>query len=142
MCDVLEKFVSVCLVDYSLDPCHYFSLPGISWDVMLKMTGVKLEKISNIDVHLFIEKEMRGGASYICKRYSKSSNDKTIIYLDMNNLYGTVMSLNYLPFKFLSKEEIKVINLDCISENSLIGYILEVDLEYCKELHDLHNHYP
>ena len=56
LCDVFEKFISVCLVDYGLDPCHYFSVPGVSWDAMLKMTGVKLEKINNIDVHLFIEK--------------------------------------------------------------------------------------
>ena len=63
----------------------------------------------------------------------------------MNNLYGTIMSFYYLPyggFKFLSQEEIKVFNLDSIPENSPIGKILEVDLEYCKELHDLHNDYP
>ena len=67
------------------------------------------------------------------------------MYWDMNNLYGTVMSFDYLPhegFKFLSKEEIKRFDLDSISENSKIGYVLEVDLEYCKELHDLHNDYP
>ena len=67
------------------------------------------------------------------------------MYWDMNNLYGTVMSFDYLPyegFKWLSKEEIKVFDLDMISENSKIGYILEVDLEYCKELHDIHNDYP
>ena len=62
----------------------------------------------------------------------------------MNNLYGTIMSFEYLPyggFRFLSKEEIKVFNLDMISENSLIGYILEIDLEYPDSLHDLHNDY-
>ena len=51
----------------------------------------------------------------------------------MNNLYGTVMSSDYLPscgFKFLSDAEIKVFDLDSIPDNSLIGYILEVDLEY------------
>ena len=139
--DVFEKFINVCLVDYGLDPCHYFSLPGVSWDVVLKMTDVKLEKIDNIDVHLFIEKGMRGGVSCISKRFSKSSNGKTIICLDVNNLYGTVMSFNYLPygdFKFLREEEIKVFNSDRISENSLIGYPLQVDVEYCRELHDLH----
>ena len=93
----------------------------------------------------FLEKGMRGGVSYISKRYSKSSNDKTIIYLDMNNLYGTVMSFSYLPygdFKFSSGKEIKVFNLDKISENHLIKYILEVDLEYCRNFHHLHNDYP
>ena len=70
---------------------------------MLKMTKVKLEKISDADIHLFIEKGMRGGISYINKRYSKANNEncpnydkekllKYINYLDMNNLYGYAMS--------------------------------------------------
>ena len=56
LCDVFEKFISVCLVDYGLDPCHYFISPGLSWNAMLKMTGIRLEKINNIDVYLFLEK--------------------------------------------------------------------------------------
>ena len=108
LCDVFEKFISVCLKDYGLDPCHYFRLPELSWDAMLKMTGIRLEKINDIDIPLFLEKGMKGGVSYISKRYSKSSNDKTIIYLDMNNLYGTVMSFNYLPHgDFQVKKKLK-----------------------------------
>ena len=145
LCDLFEMFVSVCLKDYGLDCCHYYSSPGFSWDAMLKMAGVKLEKIDDIDVHLFLEKGMRGGVSYISKRYSKSDEDTDIMYWDVNNLYGTVMSFEYLPygdFKWLSEEEIKVFDLHSIPENSLIGYILEVDLKYPEELHDSHNDYP
>ena len=145
LCDVFEKFIDVCLKDYGLDPCHYFSSPGHSWDAMLKMTGIRLEKISDIDMHLFLEKGMRGGLSYISKRYSKSRDDITIMYWNMNNLYGTVMSFDYLPyggFRWLSKEEINNSDLGSISENGKFGYILLVDLEYCEELHDIHNDYP
>ena len=53
---------------YGLDPCHYFSSPGLSWDAMLKMTDIKLEKISDIDKYSFIEKGLRRGISYIAKR--------------------------------------------------------------------------
>ena len=70
--DVFEKFINTCLDYYGLDPCHYFSSPGLSWDAMLKMTGIELELISNINMHLFIEKGMRGGTSYISKRHSKA----------------------------------------------------------------------
>ena len=49
LADVFEKFIGTCLKYYGLDPCHYFSSPGLSWDAMLKMTDVKLEKISDID---------------------------------------------------------------------------------------------
>ena len=142
--DGFEKFVDVCLKDYGLDPCHYFSSPGLSWDAMLKMTGINLEKISNIDVHLFLEKGMRGGVSYISKRYNKSDENTDITYWDANNFYGWAMiqDLPYGSFKFSSQEEINNFNLGSISENSPIGYILGVHLEYCEELHDLHSDYP
>ena len=61
--DVYENFIAMCLKFYGLDPCHYFSSPGLSWDAMLKMTGVKLERISDIDKYSFIEKGLRGGIS-------------------------------------------------------------------------------
>ena len=72
--DVSEKFVATCLKSYGLDPCNYFSSPGLIWDAMLKITGVKLEKISDIDKYLFIEKGLRGGISFIGKRYAKANN--------------------------------------------------------------------
>ena len=71
--DVLEKFINRCLDYYGLDLCHYFSIPGLSWAAMLKMTGIELELINDIDAHFFIEKGMRGGISYIAKRHSKAN---------------------------------------------------------------------
>ena len=109
---------------------------------MLKMTGIQLEKIDNIDIHVLLEKGVRGGVSYISKRYSKSNENTDIMYRDMNNLFGTVMSFDFLPyssFKFLSEEELKVFDLYSIPENSLTGHILEVDLKYPTFLHDSHN---
>ena len=86
LADVFQKFVKTSLDYYGLDPCHYFSAPGLSWNAMLKMTKMDLETISDIDVHLFIEKGMRGGISCIAKRHSKindcegSKEKKSIIY--------------------------------------------------------------
>ena len=135
-------------MDYGLDLCHYFSSPGLSWDAMLKMISITLEKINDIDMYLFLEKGMRGGISYISKRYSRSTDDIDIMYWDMNNLYGWAMGCNSLPygsFKWLNKDEIDIFGgnaLHSIKEDSNIGYILEVNLEYCKELHEIHNDYP
>ena len=72
--DTFENFISTNLKYYNLDPCHYFSDPGLSWDAVLKMTEIELEKISNPDIHLLIQKEMRGGISYVLKRYSRVNN--------------------------------------------------------------------
>ena len=85
----LKKKIDTCLKSDKLDPCHYFSSPGLSWDAMLKMTGVKLENILDIDMFLFTEKGLRGGISYIAKRYSKANNkymknyDPTILFYSM-----------------------------------------------------------
>ena len=59
LADVFEKFIDACLKFYGLDPCHYFNSPGLSLDAILKMTGVKLGKISDIDKYLLIEKKTK-----------------------------------------------------------------------------------
>ena len=106
-------------------------------------------------MYLFVEKGMRGGIYYIAKRHSKANNkymqsyddkkpSKFVTYLDANYLYGWEMS-PYLPyggFKWLNRKEIDKFGLNSIGENSSDGYILEVDLKYSDELHELHNDYP
>ena len=61
-------FVDTCLRFCKLNPCHYFSSPGLSWDAMLKMTDIELGKISDIGMYLFLRKGLKGGISYIAKR--------------------------------------------------------------------------
>ena len=81
MVDVFEKFINTCLEYYGLDPCHYFSSPGLRRDAMFKMTGIELQPVLDIDMYLFIEKGMRGGISYIAKRFCKA-NYKYMKYYD------------------------------------------------------------
>ena len=108
LADVYEKFIGTCL-KYGLDPCHCFSSSGLSWDAMLKMTDIKLGKISDIDKYFFVEKGLRGGISSTAKRYAKANNkymndydpkkqSTFISYLDINNLHGWAMS-KYLPYE-------------------------------------------
>ena len=54
-CDMFEKFIDVCLKDYGLDPCHYYSSPGLSWDEMLKMTVIKLDKFKRVGLRLGLD---------------------------------------------------------------------------------------
>ena len=116
------------------------------------MTGVKLEKVFDIDMYLFIKKGLRGGISYIPKRYSKANNkcmkdydtskpSKYILYLDMNNLYGWEMS-DYLPYGgFKWFKNVDWFDVNSINKNNLVGYILDVDLRYPDELDILYNNY-
>ena len=155
LADVFENFRKTCLEYYKLDPCHYFTSPGLSWDAMLKMTDIKLELMTDIDMFQFIEKGLRGGISYIANRYGKANNkymkeyddkapSKYIMYLDANNLYGWAMS-QYLPtggFRWMTQKQIDKTNLALYKEDSKKGLILEVDLKYPNKLHNLHNDYP
>ena len=54
LADVFKKLINTFFNYYKLGPCHYFSSPGLSREAMLKMTGIKLDLISDIDMHLFI----------------------------------------------------------------------------------------
>ena len=140
---------------YLKTPCHYFTSPGLSWDAMLKMTNIKLELLTDIDMFQFVEKGMRAGVSYIANRYGKANNkymnkynekapSKYIMYLDANNLYFWAMS-QYLRtgnFRWMTDKEINIVDLTKYKENGKKGLILEVDLEYPQELHNLHNDYP
>ena len=102
--DVFENFRRVCQEKYRLDPAHYYSTPGLNWDALLKKTGVELELLTDLDMHQFIERGMRGGISMVSKRYAKANNPliegydpenlkNYITYLDANKLYGWAMSL-------------------------------------------------
>ena len=116
------------------------------------MTKVKLELIPDPDMYIFFEKGTTGGISYISNRYSKATNkylksydpkqeSKRIIHLDANNLYGYAMS-KFLPtsgFKWIDPKEF---HLNKNTSNSSKGCVLEIDLEYPKELHKLHNYFP
>ena len=117
---------------------------------MLKMTEIKLGKISDIDKYLFIKKGLRGGISYIAKRHAEANNkymndydpkksSTFITYLDMNNLYGWAIS-EYLPYgEFRCLENIDKFDINSINEKCDTGYFLEVDLQYPDNLHELHN---
>jgi len=154
LADVSENFRNLCQEQYGLDPAHYYTSPGLSWDALWKKTGVELELFTDYEMHLFVERGMRGGISMVSKRYAKANNQevpgydpskpkKYIIYLDANNLYGWAMCkpLPKSGFKWKrvmpTKEEI--LNM---KENAKYGWILEVDLEYPPELHEEHNSYP
>ena len=104
LADVFEKFRNICIKNYNLDPAHYYTAPGLAWDAALKLTEVELELLSDPDMLLMVEKDIRGGVSMISNRYGKSNNrymgnrydaskpTKYTTNSDANNLYGWAMS--------------------------------------------------
>src|SRR6266536_194432 len=156
LADVFESFRKMCLKYYKLDPAHYYTAPGLAWDACLKMTGIELDLLSDVDMHQFIELGLRGGVSIITRRkgaannkymkdYNSEKPSKYLVDLDVNNLYGWAMShsMPYSEFKWIDPDDFKLESYEKLCDNTLQkGYILEVYLKYPKELHDKHNEYP
>ena len=157
LADVFEKFRKKCIEVYGLDPSYFYSAPGLAWRAFLKMTEVKLELLTDIDMLLMIEKGIRGEMSQSTHRYAKANNkymknydneieSSYLTYLDTNNLYGWAMSQKLPVNGFIwyndylsdfNEEFIK--NYD---EKRDEGYFLEVDMEYPKTLWNSHKELP
>ena len=153
LADVFQNFRSMCMEYYDLDPANFYTAPGLSWSALLKKTNAQLDLLTDYGMYRFIEDGIRGGVCGPSKRYAKANNplvdhdpskpNTYLWYLDANNLYGWAMS-QYLPVRDFEWVE----NPQGIEEYLKVpkdapqGYILEVDLEYPPEIHDLHNDYP
>ena len=151
LADVFDNFRKTAMATYGLDPAHYYTLPGYSWDCLLKLTNIELEQITEANMYLFIEKGLRRGISMVSHRhaiannqYMENYNNKEptsfIQYLDANNLYGWAM-----------RQPMPTGGFECVNytdqiletpANADCGFILEVDLAYPPALHADHNDYP
>ena len=158
--DVFQKFSNFAYETYNLDPRHSYTLPGFSWQSMLKMTKIELELISDSNMYLFLMDTIRGGICVVNKKFVKADNiytrkvhdessdkkvnkklktndsNKFILYLDANNLYGHSMSKT-LPYKNFKWSD----NLT-LDPNNLQTGIYEVDIEIPENLHNKFKDYP
>ena len=145
--DVFENFRNICMNHYGLDPAWYFSAPGLAWDAALKITKIELKLLSDLDMLLMIESSIRGEIAIISHRHATANNEymgadfdvdketKFISYLDANNLYGWAMSkqLSTSGFEWMIDDE--------LDDWKHLNCILEVDLEYAEDGHNLRNDY-
>ena len=150
--NVFENFIDVCMEKYGLDPSYYVTAAHLANDAMMKVTDVEIELITDPDMYLFFEESKRGGVSSAMKMYSEANNKYMknydpekpsvfIEYLDKNGLYTSILAgpLPFSGFRWLTEEQINEMMYD---HTKIRSCTLRVDLEYPKELHDLHNEYP
>ena len=155
--NVFEVFRNTCLQHYKLDPAHFYTSPGLAWQAALKKTGVKLELLTDPDTLLMFEKGTKGGITQAVHRYAKANNkymgkkfhskeeSSFLQYLDANNMYGWAMSQPLPTGGFMWVDDLSKFTPDEIgrlAKHGSKGYLLEVDVKYPKELHDLHNDLP
>ena len=156
LADVFENFRDKFIETYKLDPAHFLSAPGLAWRACLKKTEVELELLTDNDMLLMLEDGIRGGMCQATYRYVKANNkymknhDKNkessySQYLDANNLYGWAMSQKLPVGDFKQVDDLSIFNEDFkknYDEESDIGYLFVVDVEYPKNLHKVYSNLP
>ena len=152
LADVFESYRETCLQSYELDPAHYYTAPGMSWDAFLKRSNIEIDLFSEQPMFDFVERGLRGGLSMACHQQARANNPylanydpnketNYIMYFDMNNLYGSVM-VESLPLSDFKYEDLSLDVILSLSADSERGAIVEVDLEFPDSIHDYLNDYP
>ena len=136
--DIFQNYIDTCKKAYGINPLYSYSTPSFTWKAGLKMTGVKLDYITDDKLRLLLENNMRGGpSSCMGSRYVKRGETK-IVYEDMTNLYGWSISQYLSTGDF---REIKVLRSSLKTilrtpDNDEHGFLLECDLEYPNNIHE------
>ncbi|XP_070169344.1 uncharacterized protein [Polyergus mexicanus] len=133
LADIFENFRNKCIESYGLDPLYYYTLPGYTWDAMLTHTNLTFELLIDIDMVMFIEREIHGGLSQCSGRYARANNKYTPFY-DLSKPSSYMM--------YFDVDDISDFDVNAIASDSPTGYIFEVDLEYPQHLHDAHADLP
>ena len=150
LANMFEAFRDTCLEHYKLDPAHFYTSPGLAWKACLKRTGIKLELLTDPDMLLMFEWGIRGGitqsvhkyasanSKYMGERFDPKSESSYLEYLDTNNLSGWGMS-QPLPTGGFRWVDVNLNEVSELATRTDKGYVLEVDIIYAKEFHNLHN---
>ena len=153
LANVFEAFRDTCLEHYKLDPAHFYTSPGLAWQACLKLTGIKLELLTDPHMLLMFQRGIRGGITeavrkyavaynkYMFDKFDPKSESSYLQYLDTNNLYGWAMS-QPLPtggFRWVSINPNEMYELSACEDK---GHLLEVDVSYPQELHNEQNDLP
>ena len=166
LCEVFERFKRQSMENFEIEPGHFLSLPGFAYQAFLKHSGVQMDYITTPELFEMLSSNLRGGHSFTSQRYEESTIFKDfalntnmmtgeeetdnlrekqhIIDIDMNNLYGCAQSFK-IPkedFRFLSVDEKKQIDWYNLNPNDNVGFFVEVDLVYPKEIHERTKSFP
>lgn len=151
LADVFEAYRDLSIIGYGLDPAAFIGTPSFGFSAMLKMTGVQLELLDDVDMYTMLERGKHGGVSMAATRYAKANNplvecydpekkESYIWFGDANNLYGDGMSRK-LPYGNFRWGDVDTFDPHSDWSGSE-GAFVEVDLEYPAHLHDLHSNLP
>ena len=144
LADVFERFRLVSLQQDGLDPVHFISLPGLSFQSAFKMTKEHIDLLQDPEMYSLFERGIRGGMTFVNKHHIQSTvntEDSTrthLAYIDENNLYGSSMCKPLPHSEFSWVEDLNILTPEFImniDDEGEWGYTLEVDLTYPTHIH-------
>ena len=140
LADVFETFRKVTLEQDALDPVHFVSLPGLSYQSAFKMTKESIHLLQDAEMYTLFERGIRGGLTFVNKHVVNSTQDigstTHLMYIDQNNLYGSALSkpLPQSDFQWVEPHDIEHFSnpahIMALGDEADIGYLFEVDLIY------------
>lgn len=151
LADAFESFRRLSLADDGLDPVHFVTAPGLSYESALKSAKYGIQLLTDGDMYRMFEGGIRGGMTFtnVHKVRSSSNEDDSsyLLPLDVNNLYGQALSM-YLPvsdFRWVERDELCNWNEDTVlnlPDDGPHAYLIEADLHYPDSLHELTEELP
>lgn len=143
LAEIFENFRELCITNHRLDPVHYYTLPGFTWDAFLRMNKTPIELLTDEEKYEFLEGAIRGGIAQVSKRFAEANNPMIpdtykpekptsyLMYLDFVNLYGWggLMKMPHKNFKWLDEVELAAFSKDLatIDPKGDKWYAVEVD---------------
>ena len=152
--DVFERFRVISKREDGLDGAHYMTISQFALSSALKMVGKSLDLCPTPEMYRLFEKSIRGGISFCnvhfveaCNTYTdqldiKDDEDVSLMYVDANNLYGAALSQKLPVGDFHIFEDPEQIDWMSIDTEGMYGFLLEVDLEYPRDIHDATQWFP
>ena len=127
----LKNLLKITTKEFGINPLKWVSLSGYTYQWGLKYTDIILKTIQDRDLILTIGNIIRVGISSILgDEYEKPDDNKKILYIDASNLYGWAMSQSFPYGEIKFDGNVKLEKILNTSDDSDIGYFIEVGLKY------------
>ena len=151
---VVEQFPKVTYSTYGLDSAHYYACSHLSGDASLKVSKAGVKLLTDRSHLEMAENLIRGGVSSVFSKRLATMNNKYLerfdetkartygFLLDANNLYGGIMQKFPLPLREFEIVDVELSLILKTANDSEIGFVLEVDLDYPDAFHNVHKDFP
>jgi hypothetical protein len=141
LADIFESYRRLSLSDDGLDPVHYISCPGMSFDSALKCANAELELLTDNEMYRMFERGIRGGMTFTNLHHVSADNDTFLLPVDANNLYGQALSMP-LPvgdFRWVDEQELQLNwsedSVLALDDDDEFAFLFELDLVYPTDIH-------